>query len=226
MSPLSNQLQEGSLQVLKDLLRRPDHRLAEKDVHQLGLDVEILAAMYEANVKPYLDFILGYEDLSALDPQGGHYRWAGHESWEEVLGRHGILSQYSQVAKVLQAKLWSSTQDTDLHLAVFLSRKGQWIVWHKRSSVRSDDTRGRESVAVFETIERMCLFLDEIVTDDYTFNYQYGRNLPEFAPLRVAYGLLTLIAATIEKRQAYLASFQAAHAEGSLRLGLIEFKGQ
>ena len=225
MSPLSNQLQEGSLQVLKDLLRRPDHRLAEKDVHQLGLDVEILAAMYEANVKPYLDFIMGYEDLSALDPQDGRNRWAGNESWEEVLGRHDSRLQYSKVAKVLQARLWTGTQVTDRHLAVFLSRRGQWIVWHKRSSAQCDDTRGRESVAVFATIEKMCLFLNELVTDDYTFTYQFGQRLPRYAPLRVAYGLLALITATIEKRQTYLASFQSAHDEGSQRLSLIEFKG-
>ena len=227
MSPLSNQPQSDALEVLIDLVRSFDHRLAEKNAHRLGLDVKILAAMYEADVKPYLDFILGYEDLSELDPlRSSHRPVHGEAGWIDVLGRYGIVAKYPQVAQVLHAKLLTAEQDVELQLAVFLSCKGKWIVWHKRYSNLRQEVSEREYIAVFDTVQDMFELLNQLVTDDFTFNFQLGHDLPRYAPLRIARGLLELLQSTIEKRQAYLASFQSAYDEGRKRLSLIDFKGQ
>ena len=178
--------------------------------------------MYEANVRPYLDFILGYEDLSALDPLGDGHRWTYSESWDEVLGRYDIRSQYTQVAKVFQVKLSPAKQDVLLQLAIFLSRKGTWIIWHKRYNNLCRESSEREYIAVFDTVQDMCAFLSELIADGYKFHYQYGlESFPRYAPLRIARGLLELLQSTIEKRQTYLETFQSAQKEGFKRLSVI-----
>lgn len=229
MSALSNQLEAKRLKVLKDLACWPDRQLAEKDAHELGLDVDILVTTYEANVKPYLDFILGYEDLSGCDPQDGQHRWKGCDTWWDVLGRYGILTQYRQVIKVLRVTLCTVRQIPDLQVSIFLSRKGQWIVWHKQSGYGGSanvNTTGGEHLAVFEATEEMCAYFGTLVTDDYHFAYRYGdRKFPEYMPLRIAKGLLSCLESTIEKRKEYLVSFESAHGEGTKRLSHIECSG-
>ena len=228
MSPLNNQLDAKRLEVLQDLACWPDHLLAETDAHALGLDVDILATFVSENVKPYLDYFLGYKDVEDCDPQEGKYRWVGCETWSEVLGRYGMLTQYSQVLEVLRITLWTANNPPNWHVSVFLTRKGDWIVWHKLSgyggALRVVDAGG-EQMAVFQTARQMCAYLDTFLTDDYHFAYQYGGKKPEYMPLRIVRALLSCLQSTIEKRKEYLASFESAYAEGAKRLGGVKCEG-
>lgn len=233
MSVLINQPELTAVDRLLEEIAGGKRRIPEGTAHELGLDVAVLQAQYEI-VKPLLDYVLGYVDIVDLDPvvfprPGFHhlFRGSGIEPWNNTLNLANFMtdegSKYRQVVPVFSRKLWHVASDkSDIFLMVLLARKNRWIVWSNLGPSIRHDT---EKIKTFSTVLDMCRYIDTLVTEGYRVEYQSSpiRRLPEYVPLRIADGLVSIIEDTIMAREKHLASFKQAQHDAIDSLKLIDY---
>lgn len=76
MSALNNQPDDDAQAVTSTEHRAvhaavfdPPQKVSEFQLRKTGVDVEMLTVTYETTVRPYLDYLHGYQDIRTLDPQ-------------------------------------------------------------------------------------------------------------------------------------------------------------
>ena len=221
--------------VLRDMLRGPEHKVWESDLRTTGVDVDILEAAYETNIRPYLDYLHGYQDLKELDPLEPNRptRWDAEsqlsvykESWEHLLGRFGQSKQHRQVLQVTGGRMfcydhnWSGP--SNISLAVYLTRKGKWLFWY----IEGEGIRGREytneRISVHASPRELCDAIRVLVPDGFTFKF-YGYNRPNYIPLGIEHGLRQILAMTIDRRKEHLGRLKAAQQQATQRLAVVVY---
>lgn len=238
-TPSSQQDQRTAHDVLRDVLRGSSHTVDEQDLRSTGVDVDMVEAMYETNVRPYLDYLHGYRGLDELDPLGNdrpreydttRREWLPKESWEELLGRFGQLGQHRQVLQVTGGRLyrydrkWSGPEN--LWINIYLTRKGTWLFWYIEKS--RQNTLGNpytnECITAHQSVRELWEAAHVLVPDGFKFEFRGGYNVPGYIPLDIERGLRRILEVTITERAKRLESMKSALEDANRRISIITYK--
>lgn len=211
MSELTSQQQNeaSAMDLLKVFASYTGTKLPEYKLHELGVDVDFLETTYELSVQSNADYMTGYEPLEKLSPTG-YARSDG--SWEEVVGKYGLLGEYGQCLHLMYGKLWNvseSYEKRNIEIGAFVTRDGKWITWHLYSNrnLRDRKERPQDVLNVYGTIAEMCAGMAEVVNGS-TFDDAYREEQATEFPLRVAQGLLRQMQKSILRREELLTKFR------------------
>ncbi len=240
MSTLNNPDDQDATQaLLLQSILQPDSKLSQVALRQTGLDVAMLETTYKEGVKPYLKYLHGYRPLLECDrsPIGrdhptrywhdkGWYELVVMEPWEHVLVRSGVDDPGVQVLRVVDVSLYAygSTYEGRQHrkLVIFLTRKGQWVVWTNASHSASADYFS-ERVYRYDTVREMWEGVHQVVPDDYTIVYAYVEHncAPATLALYIEAQLRRVLEETITIRQSSLDRMTHSLHEAEKRFGRV-----
>lgn len=242
MGTPNNQKPRTARDVLRDIIRGTDHSVAESDLRATTVDLDLLEATYETDIRPHLDYLHGYKPLEELDPirntdRPGKFNfekkpaeYIQSETWLDVLGRFGQLNQHRQVLTVLDICLycynrkWSGPKHVRIRIS--LTRKGTWLFWyivtgHEGAISKSDLVT--EQLSVHQTVRELWQKAHKLVPDSFSINFR-GNHRPETVPLSIEQGLRHLLQHTIEEREKRLEDMKRSLASASERVSIIAYR--
>lgn len=213
-------------EVLRQMLNNPQQAgLSEEDLRAVDLDIELLEATYEQDIKPFLDYLARYRPLDETPPAHGY-----RNPWGETVARHGMVDVHRQVLKVLDTQLYYYKREWNgpehVMVAIYLTRKGQWILSYGGGG---RDRVTDEQLLQYETVRELWGKLHELVPDGFSFQYQHregGARPPGYLPLRIEEGLREILQATVTERTKRLGIMQRALENATHRSELVKHYGR
>lgn len=241
-----NQLSvESSLEVLRRLICSPGHVVTESGLRATGVDVDLLESMYGANVKPYLDYLHGYERLELLDPLKG--RRSGYERredydpfkgrpwgmsangqdgellWHGLLARCGMLGQRTKARLIFKESFHNTDSQWDgpseVTVAFYLTRSAKWLFWYAEGGIRHSARFPNEQLTAHDTVRAAWEMAHSLVPDCYKVNLNYAP--VNHLPLLIEHGLQRILRETIEERESRLDILKSALDSAERRSGII-----
>jgi len=211
-------------ELLRDLVSNPSHGLTETDAHALGLDVDLAEATFQSNVKPYLDYLAGYEPLEQHEPTG--ISWY-KSKWAQLLMGQSSTSRDPQTLLVIRDRLYDTLvgnrykQGTgDRFVAVFLSRRGSWYFWW--TDYKSPVEFSNDHISHHSNLRSLCAAIERATPKRYEFAGESSRgNPPKYAPMLIEFGLHRILQHTIAERDLRLSTMRHSLAEAGERANTI-----
>ncbi len=246
MSELINQpgVTDGSAaKALRAVMLSPKKAIREALLRESGVDVDMLVQTYNEAVNPYLDYLDGYLDLMALEPAGGgrsirNSKWdeelevmVAPEPWDHFLMRSKVLpAADKQVVQVINgADLYCFVHDLVLpqyvRITVYLTRKGQWILWYGTRHYQHSPDLASEEMFLFETVREFWDKLHDLVPDEYKLTHESGgsHNSPQYLPLYIEKKLRALVKSTVGVRQRRVDTMKSSLSEADARTDSVQF---
>ncbi|HEX7483941.1 MAG TPA: hypothetical protein VF281_02185 [Candidatus Saccharimonadales bacterium] len=240
-----NQLDtDTSLDVLRQLVCTPGHVITEKDLRSTGVDVNILESMYITSIKPYLDYLHGYERLEELDPRKDHRRQSeelylqppGHRCslevlngtnseflWDRLLAQCGMLAQHTKARLVVKASLYADdvrwTGPSYVTVAFYLTRNGKWLFWYIDGDPGGGISFKNEKLSVHDTVREAWETAHALVPDFFTTRNAFSP--VKYLPLLIEQGLQNILRETIKERDRRLNSLKSALDSAERRSAII-----
>ncbi len=214
--------QRSAQDILRDFMCGTDRTISEDDLRATGVDVDILEATYETNIKPLLSYLDGYKPLEELSPfKKAHYAEPEHR-WHVALQNYGQFERHGQVLVVDHSTMYwyhgdSSELPNNIEVWTYLTRKGTWLYWYGVYAQNGRGDLGDQRVRAFSTVRAMWDDLHQLVVDSYGIISSGTR----FLPLRIEHGLRSILETTIANRQRRLESMQAASQDAIKRVSIV-----
>ena len=241
-----NQLDTDTcLDVLRQLVCTPGHIVTEKDLRSTSVDVDLLESMYDTNIKPYLDYLHGFERLEELDPRKNHRRQSevlylqppGHRCslevlngtnseflWDSLLVRCGMLGQRTKARVVVKASLYTDdvrwSGPSYVTVAFYLTRSGKWLFWYIDGDPGGGISFTNEMLSAHNTVREAWETAHALVPDFFALrdNYSGIKHLP----LLIEQGLRGILKETIDKKERQLKSLTSTLDSAEKRLSLVQ----
>ncbi len=245
MSTLNNPtevtLEDQTKQLLLRMVLEPADKVTQDELRQTGVDIDMLVKTYEQGIRPYLDYLVGYQPLLEQDPlQGSREKleqWDSElracrilvpETWEHILLRSGVDTKRTQAVEVVRASLYAygerHTQQQDCYrmLIILLTRAGKWVVWTK-SALHQDAQIFAERVQQFSSIRDMWEGMRAWAVEDYSISFRYSAYGSELKtiPLYIEMYLRRILEGTIESRRDRLSKMESALAAAGQRFAHV-----
>ena len=240
-----NQLDtDTSLDVLRQLVCTPGHIVTEKDLRSTGVDVDLLESMYDTSIKPYLDYLHGYERLEELDPQphrrqyeasslqsGIQNPWNSEKMlngrdneflWNSLLAHCGMLGQRAKARLIIKASLYSydvrRTGSSHISVAFYLTRNGKWLFWYVEGDPAGGLSFTNEQLSAHDTVREAWEAAHVLVPDYFILRDIFT---VKHLPLLIEQGLRGILKETIDERKRRLESLTSALDSAERRLGIV-----
>lgn len=191
--------------------------LTEKDAHVIGRDVEVAEAIYTTDFKR----VQKYMKYAPLESFGDRIDdcWRRGKPWQHWL--EGDFSKCLFITSLTYRSALSQDQSVggNRHIvAVFLSRRGKWIVSDTDKLPGSRDHV--QSVNVYDTISDVCRLVE-----DYKI-YRAERvvllnTMRQYLPMAIADRLDRLMDEAIADRRRWLATIEAANETAKRRIAQV-----
>ncbi len=223
MGKPSNQSDGNVRQLISRIMNNPGHAVPENDLHDCGVDVDMVVAMYSSEIKPYAKYLDGYRYITES-------QLAGLQDFQETRGL--------MVLDVLLARPGFHSGDqtpNDLAIKMWMTRHGEWIVWHGLrphvyhgsrtdvSEVTMVQAYTDEAVRSFDALHEALVYLVDLEFDDMYFVGRVERHQPKHLPFMVGRGLRGVLQVTIEAREDRLRQFKQATKRADERMSTVTF---
>ncbi len=235
--------EDRTKQLLLGMVLEPTKKVAQSELRQAGVDIDLLEKTYEEGVRPYLDYLHGYRPLRDQDPLGGKRQkeqWdpvrrvhidAYPYSWSDRLASAGIENVELQSILLVNIELYAvgehheRQESTGRYLRIFLTRSGQWITW-TATARRADHLRMNERVYQYAGPREMWRGMHDWRVEDYLLqpkHYAYQR-APETLPLYIESRLRAVLGETIDIRRGRLNKLEAAFGAATERFSRVRLR--
>lgn len=238
MSALNNTAtSDVAMGLLRQTLTRPWSQVSEDALRETNLDVDMLTETYEHMVKPYLDYLSGYENIQNMDPRQSTIRpdypmrrhwdsetqsYVDDETWALVLKRWKVKRDQA----ILVVKNSWTVDDAHMNVNVYITRAGKWLLWQGILEGPSSVRVSEERMFVFASTEALWQKYCELVPTVETaiMSNRYDAHTPKYLPLTIAHRLGKIVQETVDIRLARIRRMQDALKRSQQRAARIAFR--
>lgn len=245
---INQQDTDTAREILRHLVCSPGHIVTEASLIETGVDVDLLESTYDTNIKPYLDYLHGYERLEELDPLKTRRLYLDNASmrytpergswidahdgkdnaflWYGLLAKCGMLGRRTQAQLVIKTSFSApitsrqTSAPREISVALLMTRSGKWLLWLIEGNIMWAGSKHKnEHLSAHDTVREAWEAFQAFVPE----YVQSSTHHPpaKYLPILTEHALRRILKSTIEEKERRLETLKTSLDSAERRVKII-----